>query len=48
MVGVKRLSKSKAYDYLIVGSGICGSTLAHLLNAIGKNILILEKKVYRR
>lgn len=38
------MSKSKAYDYLIVGSGICGSTLAHLLNAIGKNVLVLEKR----
>lgn len=32
------------YDFLIVGSGIYGATLAHLLNQAGKTVLICEKR----
>ena len=31
------------YDYLIVGSGLFGSTFAHEMNKIGKKCLIIEK-----
>ncbi len=34
------------YDFLIVGSGIYGATLAHLLNQAGKRVLICEKRPY--
>ncbi len=32
------------YDYLIVGSGITGATLAYLLKEKGKRVLVLEKR----
>lgn len=32
------------YDYLIVGSGIYGSVMAHELNKRGKKVLIIEKR----
>ena len=32
------------YDYLIVGSGITGSTLAYLLTQKGKKVLVVEKR----
>lgn len=34
----------KMYDYLIVGSGIFGSTLAYKLKEAGKSVLVLEKR----
>ena len=32
------------YDYLIVGSGLCGTTFAHLANKDGKKCLVIEKR----
>ena len=32
------------YDYLIVGSGVTGSTLAYCLKSKGKKVLVLEKR----
>jgi UDP-galactopyranose mutase len=32
------------YDYLVVGSGFFGSVLAHELSAIGKSVMVLEKR----
>lgn len=32
------------YDYLIVGSGVTGATLAYLLHQRGKKVLVLEKR----
>lgn len=32
------------YDYLIVGSGISGSTIARLLTDAGKKVLVIEKR----
>ena len=32
------------YDYLIVGAGIYGSTLAYKLNQIGKKVLVIDKR----
>ncbi|EKF9879152.1 UDP-galactopyranose mutase [Vibrio cholerae] len=34
----------KKYDYVIVGSGLFGSTCAHELNKAGKKVLVLEKR----
>ena len=34
----------KPYDYLIVGSGITGATLAYLLKEKGKRVLVVEKR----
>lgn len=35
---------SKKYDYLIVGSGISGTTIARLLTDAGKKVLIIEAR----
>ena len=35
---------SKKYDYLIVGSGISGATIARLLTDAGKKVLVLEAR----
>ena len=35
---------SKAYDYLIVGSGLFGATFAHLAHRDGKKCLVIEKR----
>ena len=35
---------TKKYDYLIVGSGLFGSTLAYKLKKQGKSVLIIEKR----
>ena len=32
------------YDYLIVGSGLSGSTIANLLKNAGKKVLVIEKR----
>ena len=32
------------YDYLIVGAGFYGATLAHLLHKSGKKILVIDKR----
>ena len=32
------------YDYLIVGSGLCGATFAHLAKRDGKKCLVIEKR----
>lgn len=34
----------KTYDYLIVGAGLFGATIAQKLKEIGKNILIIDKR----
>ena len=34
----------KRYDYLIVGSGLFGSTFAHLATKVGKRCLIIDKR----
>lgn len=34
----------KAYDYLIVGSGLMGATFAHLAHKAGKRCLVVEKR----
>lgn len=34
----------KIYDYLIVGAGLSGSTMARLLTDSGKKVLVLEKR----
>lgn len=34
------------YDYLIVGSGLTGATLAHLLTEAGKHCLVVEKRAH--
>ena len=35
---------NKSYDYLIVGSGICGATFAHLARKDGKRCLVIDKR----
>ena len=32
------------YDYLIIGSGLYGSTLAYKLNQSGKRVLVIDKR----
>lgn len=32
------------YDYLIVGAGLYGATFAHLANAAGKSVLVIDKR----
>ena len=32
------------YDYLIVGAGLFGATVAHELKDSGKKVLVLEKR----
>ena len=32
------------YDYLVVGSGLSGATIANLLKSAGKSVLVLEKR----
>ena len=32
------------YDYLIVGSGLFGSTCANILNKNGKKVLVIDKR----
>lgn len=34
----------KEYDYLIVGAGLYGATVAHFLRKAGKRVLVLEKE----
>ena len=34
----------KKYDYLIVGSGLCGATIANKLKEKGKTVLVIEKR----
>lgn len=34
----------KKYDYLIVGSGLFGSTFARLVTDAGKKVLIIDKR----
>ena len=38
------MSLFKRYDYLIVGSGLFGSTFAHLAHRVGKKCLVIEKR----
>ncbi len=32
------------YDYLIVGSGLYGATVAQKIHEVGKTVLIIEKR----
>jgi UDP-galactopyranose mutase len=32
------------YDYLVVGSGLCGAVFAHEMHKTGKKVLVLEKR----
>lgn len=32
------------YDYLIVGSGLFGATVAHELTSIGKSCIVIDKR----
>ena len=41
------LTLNKSHDYLIVGSGIYGTVMAHELNKRGKKVLIIEKSPSR-
>ena len=34
----------KRYDYLIVGSGLYGSTFAHLAKRSGKSCLVIDRR----
>jgi len=38
------MKKNKTYDFLIVGSGIFGATVANLLKQRGKKCLVVEKR----
>ncbi|RQO30472.1 UDP-galactopyranose mutase [Taibaiella sp. KBW10] len=38
------MQKSKAYDYLIIGSGLFGSVFAHEAHKRGKKCLVIEKR----
>jgi len=38
------MQKNKTYDFLIVGSGIFGATVANLLKQQGKKCLVVEKR----
>lgn len=40
------MKQKKAYDYLIVGAGIYGATLARLLHEDGKKVLVLDKNKF--
>ena len=35
---------NKIYDYLIVGSGLCGATFAHLATRDGRKCLVIDKR----
>jgi protoporphyrinogen oxidase len=43
-LGNKNISNSKEYDYIIVGGGPSGMTLAWILGSKNKNILLLEQE----
>ena len=32
------------YDYLIVGAGLFGAAFAHQMHAVGKSVLVIEKR----
>ena len=34
------------YDYIIIGSGLFGATIAHKLHQTGKRVLVLEKRLH--
>lgn len=34
------------YDYIIVGSGLFGATLAYRLHVVGKSVVVLEKRLH--
>lgn len=36
--------RTKEYDYLIVGAGLCGSMYAHKLSEKGKKCLVIDKR----
>ena len=38
------MSEKKEYDFLIVGAGIYGATIAYLLKQIGKKCLVVDKR----
>src|SRR5262245_28805335 len=42
-VGWRREGRMKTYDYIVVGSGISGLTVARILSQQGKSVLLLEK-----
>lgn len=34
----------KKYDYLVVGAGLYGATIAHEANKAGKSVLVIDKR----
>ena len=38
------MSEKKEYDFLIVGAGIYGATIAYLVKQIGKKCLVIDKR----
>lgn len=38
------MANKRLYDYLVVGSGICGATFAHLAKKDGKRCLVIDKR----
>ena len=39
-----RKGKAMKYDYLIVGAGLFGATIAQIMHARGKNVLVIERR----
>lgn len=40
------MSDSKEIDFLIVGAGLFGAVIAHLLHSIGKSCLVIDKRAH--
>jgi UDP-galactopyranose mutase len=41
---IEMLDKNEKYDYLIVGAGLFGATIANKLHSIGKKVMVIEKR----
>jgi UDP-galactopyranose mutase len=46
MTTFNMMQQKKQYDYLIVGSGLCGGTFACLAKRKGKKCLVVGKRTY--